>query len=252
MPSSATSEGLAAFAEGTTEYVERWFVPFTTIVRRSGACSGEVRSLLDAGAAPGIIYSRSAGGVWWSALGSRTGIFEPVPPPDGSHWYAPAALYWLRHGKVTLRAGGTVEQAAAANRDRVVCQFLAALATEPLAEHAFPDAFVAGRVDAAAASDVATYEWQSWLRGGYAVCLRSFTGSTCVQKEALGQVLKRQRIDGADEIADEILLDLIERLNALMLPFAPFQRPTGTPGLAVDRLLDIMGLGLEEPYRHSR
>lgn len=132
--------------------------------------------------------------------------------------------------------------------DRFTTQFHDALCLEELSQLAFPDAFDGGLVVPERAVQVAAAEWKSWKDGGYAVCLRSFTGSTCVQKESIGQSLKRQRSDDNSDLADAELLDLIERLDSLLLPFAPYQRPAGTPGLTIDRLLGILALGASEPY----
>ena len=49
-------------------------------------------------------------------------------------------------------------------------------------------------------------------------------------------------------MSDVELLDLIERLNFVMLPFAPFERPVCTPGVTIDRVLELLWLGCEEPY----
>jgi hypothetical protein len=36
-----------------------------------------------------------------------------------------------------------------------------------------------------------------------------------------------------------------------MLPFAPWERPVGTPGVTIDRLLRDLSLGGELPYAAS-
>lgn len=234
--------------DSTDAYVRRWFVPFSTLVRRSGGSEEQLRSLIDAHASPGVVYSRSPDGQWWSALGSRTGKFDPKPHADGQHWYAPAALYWLRRGVLDLRGGLSADDAATRNREHFGGQFTLALSAEPLAIETFPDAFRDGLVDAEAAAASAAIEWDGWQYSGYAVCLRTFTGSSCVQKEALGAYLKRQRPKAGDLTACRSILDLMERLDALILPFAPFQRQEGTSGVAIDRLLELMALGSNEPY----
>lgn len=232
----------------TLSYVSEWFLALETLIRRSGGTAAQVRQLLKSRAAPGIVYAQAADGSWWSALGSRTGKFAPAPPDDGTRWYAPAALYWIRRGLLALRTGITAQEAARRNKDHFERQFVNALAAEPLAPHAFPTAFAEGRVDLNSARAIAATEWDSWRYGGYAVCLRSFTGTTCVQKEALGAFLRSQRQGEGDQASDDDVLDLVERLDLLLLPFAPFQRPTGTPGVAVDRVLAALLLGVAEPY----
>ena len=45
-----------------------------------------------------------------------------------------------------------------------------------------------------------------------------------------------------------MLFDLVERLESLLLPFAPWERGSCTPGKAIDRSLDALSLGREQPY----
>lgn len=226
--------------EPTTQaYVERWFIPFGELVTRSGGRDSVIAALIEAGAAPGPVYIRT-GDDWWHALQD-----EPAPD-DGERWYAPAAAYWLRRAILAMRDGASVIEAARMNHDHFATQFATALANEPLALAPFGETMVDGSINPIAARQRAQAEWADWINGGYAVCLRSFTGQSCVEKEALGYYLRRTDPDGSNEL---ILLDLVERLSTLMLPFAPFQRQTGTPGFAVDRLLSVMQLGREDPYR---
>jgi hypothetical protein len=79
-----------------------------------------------------------------------------------------------------------------------------------------------------------------WMNGGWAVCLRKWDGHHVVTKD-----LERARItaiteDGARETLAPIdraaLRDAITRLDAVILPFAPHERPHGTPGLFIDRM----------------
>lgn len=226
-------------AEPTTQaYVERWFLPFADLVARTGGNDATIAALIDAGAAPGPVYVRD-GDRWWNAL-------EGSAAPDGERWYAPAAAYWLRRALLAMRDGASAAEAARMNHDHFVSGFVTALENEPLALVPFGDAMVDGSINPVAARQRASAEWADWINGGYAVCLRSFTGQTCVEKEALGHYLRRADPDGANDL---VLLDLVERLSALMLPFAPFQRPGGTPGFAVDRLLAVLQLGDDDPYR---
>jgi hypothetical protein len=80
--------------------------------------------------------------------------------------------------------------------------------------------------------------WQDWMKGGWAVCLRRFDGYHLATKEierarilALTDSGKRAKLTPHERL---ILLDAIERLDAVMLPFAPHERPHGTPGLLID------------------
>ncbi|MES1158329.1 MAG: DUF6058 family natural product biosynthesis protein, partial [Terricaulis silvestris] len=78
-----------------------------------------------------------------------------------------------------------------------------------------------------------------WLGGGWAVCLQRWHGHHVVTKN-----LERARIaamtdGGRRDLSDAeriALLDAIARLDAVMLPFAPYERPHGTPGLFIDAM----------------
>lgn len=229
-------------------YVRRWFVPFDTLVRRSGGTSEQINALIAAGAAPGVIYARSGEGDWWSPVGAIKGVDSPTPPAGIEGWYTPAALYWLRRALLAIRQGASPAEASECNREAFIGQFIEALRAEALASANFPDAFDGQEVDLAAARRRGSAEWDDWLTGGYGVCLRSFTGAACVAKESIARKIKTELSDGGRTLDDFELLDLVERLSSLMPPFAPFERPECTPGMTIDRVLDLLRLGCEEPY----
>jgi hypothetical protein len=70
-----------------------------------------------------------------------------------------------------------------------------------------------------------------------------------VRKESLGAMLKRRVADGGDlsGSAGE-LLDACAALQQHLLPFAPWERPSGTPGRTIDVIVPALGLGIEQPY----
>jgi hypothetical protein len=222
-------------------YVQRWFLTPELFHRQLGAAPDLVKRLIEAGAMPGAIYAEQ-GGVWWSALGA-------TEPPSGTIWYASAALWWGRRAMLGLGQGLSIDDAAARNRAHFIAGFVRALSDEPLAVIAFSDAFPDERVDADAAARRAAIEWESWIRGGYAVCLHRFSGESCVRKESLGKRIRlhMDQVPGY-HLDDETLFDLVERLESMVLPFAPWQRDGGTPGRAIDRPLAQLELGVELPY----
>ncbi len=229
-------------------YVHQWFVPFDTLVRRSGGSREQISALIEAGAAPGAIYALSPDGGWWSALDAFEGEGSSEPPAGSECWYTPAALYWLRRALLARREGASPAEAAERNRDAFIDQFIAALKAEPLASDNYPEAFNGDRLNVDLAGRIGITEWDNWRTGAYAVCLRSFTGATCVTKESLAKNIKAE-LAGEQRTVDEYeLLDLTERLNSVMLPFAPTERPTRTPGVTVDRVFELLKLGREEPY----
>jgi hypothetical protein len=221
-------------------YVERWFWTLDALADSVGATPDEVAALIAAGCAPGPIYVLAGDGDYWSALGGT------MPPPRGEAWYAPGAAWGLRRAILSQRSGATPVQAAAANCARFVRDFVTEVGRVDGADRAFPRCFAGGRVDEGAAAIVAAEEWGSWIAGGYGVCLRVFTAATCIAKESLGAAMKAALAEGDGDAAD--LLDQAEALAGLILPFAPWQRPVGTPGHTIDRLLGEQGLGRERSY----
>ena len=145
-----------------------------------------------------------------------------------------------------MREGATAEHAAEVLAARFRHGFARELATNPLAQVAFPACFgPAGEVKPAEAEQAAREEWEAWIGGGYAVCLRIFTPETCVEKESLAASLKHLLLSGGDEVE---MLAQAESLSGIILPFAPWERPTGTPGVTIDRLVERCSLGEELPY----
>jgi hypothetical protein len=228
-------------------YVRRWFVSFETLVRRSGGTAEQIEALIAAGAAPGPIYAQFPDGVWWSPITTR-GEAGRTPPAGSTGWYTTGALYWLRRALLGVREGASPVEAAERNREAFLDQFVEALKVEPLASGSYPDAFPGDEINLVSARKIGESEWESWRTGGFGVCLRSFTGTTCVTKESIGKKLKAELAGGERTLSDFELIDLVERLASVMLPFAPFERPVCTPGCTIDPALELLKLGCEEPY----
>jgi hypothetical protein len=233
----------------TESYVRQWFVPFGTLVRRSGGTDEQIQALIAAGAAPGAIYALRADGRWWPITPGDDGREAPA---GSTRWYAPASLYWLRRGLLAIRDGDSPAAAATRNQETFIDQFIEALESERLASGNYPEAFEGKDLNLATARTIGEAEWDDWRNGGYGVCLRSFTGASCVAKESLGKSIKAELAAPERTMSDFELLDLVERLASLMLPFAPFERPKCTPGLTVDRVIEHLMLGCEEPYGADR
>lgn len=231
-------------------YVARYFVDFDAIVRRSGADVLVVQSLLEAGAAPGVIYARQSDGQWWSALGACVGREPEKPTTIHTPWYSPASVWWLRRALLKMSSGSTAEAAALHNEKTFVEGFVRSLADTDDAALAYPSAFEGDEVNMSEAQRVGAAEWAAWVQGAYGVCLRRFSARSCVEKEAL-----RARIVAAGEgspqhqMSDEALFEKVEQLESLLMPFAPYERQDGSPGRAIDAPLARMKLGVEEPYQ---
>ncbi len=224
-------------------YVARYFWRLPELAAATGLTEEEVQRLIRAGCGPGPIYAWS--GRWWSALSACRGADAPAPPDQGELYYSRSAAWDLRRAALLTREGATFTAAADANRDNFVSRFANLLPVVEGAEAAFPSCWPKGVFDRARAETAAGEEWAIWLQGAYGVCLRVFNASTCIHKETLAARLKLR-------VADGMPLDLLDEAQALavlILPFAPWERLTGTPGLTIDLLLARLALGDDLPYR---
>lgn len=220
-------------------YVERWFWTLDDLAEAVGVTPARIEQLIAAKCAPGPVYARGADG-WWSAL-SADGV-----APAGERWFSPGAAWGLRQAELATRGGSSPAETAAMLRDGFADRFAVALGHQQYARLAFAGCFSGDTIDPDAARVAAGREWASWIQGGYGVCLRVFTAETCVAKESLGAWLK-VAVAESDYDAAALLADA-ETLAGLLLPFAPWQRPTGTPGRTIDRLLREQRLGDDRPY----
>ncbi len=131
--------------------------------------------------------------------------------------------------------------------DGFIADFVAQLSALPDGRLAYPDVYVDGVLSLDAAEALAAAEWADWVNGGYGVCLRHWSAADVIAKMlhrgriiALTDGGTRQTLTASDRLA---LLEAMERLEAVTLPFAPHQRPTGTPGLWIDKILVRYALG---------
>jgi len=224
-------------------YVVRQFWRLPELAAATGLGEEKTRQLVRAGCAPGPIYAWS--GRWWSALSACRGSDPAVPPKKAELYYSRSAAWDLRRAALLIREGLAPASAAAANRDHFVSEFAELLPTIEGAGEAFPSCWPHGIFNPDQARTAARAEWATWLQGAYGVCLRVFNARNCIRKEALAARLKRQVANGAPLA----LLDEVQALAELILPFAPWERPTGTPGLTIDAFLARSGLGDDLPYR---
>lgn len=238
------------FDRAARAYVEAYFRTLDVLAEATGGAPSRIVALMAAGIAPGPVYARDPERGWWSALDGWVDGGGGLPGERAETWFSPGTTWNLRQALLAHREGVSDAAIAQSLAERFRTAFIAGLETVEPARIAFPACFdTDGRIEPTTATDQAETEWCSWLRGGYAVCLRTFTGETCVRKESLGALLKRHVADPtAWPMSAERALEACEALAALMLPFAPWERPTGTPGRTIDVLLAQHTLGREQPY----
>lgn len=215
--------------ERSRAYVETTCTPRELLAAASAVDEATLHTLEQAGGMPAPTYTVFDGAI-------RSAIRELGNPPNqgGRAFYAPAVVAWLRRA-VLLDARALQAWFAESFEAALVAQAIDARA------QGWTRLFAPG---GSLERDALTAEVQSlhadWLNGGWAVCLRRWNGYHVVTKD-----LERARIgaitaDGTRETLSaperSALRDAIERLDAVMLPFAPFERPHGTPGLYIDAM----------------
>ena len=234
-------------AQSLQTYLHQHFLPLPEFARRVGMSPAGVQALIDAGAIPGPVYTTWPNGAFWSPVG---GQHSGPPLGDLTHWYAPSALWWARRATV-LRLAPTV--AADQFRAGFVAAFCATLAAHPLGILGYPEVFANGVLDPDLTARKAAAEYQDWIDGGYAVCMRRWDAADVITKMVQrGRIIALTRSGTLETLTPDAKLDLLdamESLEAVMLPFAPHQRPAGTPGLWIDAILARYDLGgpLAEP-----
>lgn len=225
----------------TLRYAQANFWTERQLADAVGVEEDALRSFVRSRCCPAASYVRSARG-WWSAL-QRRGLERPV----GDAWFSRGAAWTTRRAVLMRRSGKSLVDVADTLRREFISGFSDELLKTDQAALAFADCFENGHVDLSNAQRRADVEWNAWLDGGYGNCLRVFTPQTCIRKEALSTSMKAALRSRPYDPAT--LLDLAEQLSAVMLPFAPWQRPTCTPGQTIDILLSEHRLGTEDALR---
>jgi hypothetical protein len=126
---------------------------------------------------------------------------------------------------------------------RFACAFERALRAVSDATLGFPHVFTQASAFSALAAEEAQRQWEGWIEGGYGVCLRRFSAEAVVTKisaRAKIKLLVSEKNASPIELVEEMA-----RLEAVLLPFSPLERATGTPGWAIDEVLLGMGCGQE-------
>lgn len=201
--------------------------------------------MIEQRAAPGIIYSFHQKSRWWSALAATRGQCQKQPATGGQDWYSPGAAWWFRRAMLT---------SPSQNQRHFAEQFSQQLKNIPFANLAYTSCFDSnGQSISAQITMAADQEWDAWASGAFAVCLPFFSAERCIRKETLATRIKAAISPHAqpnDVLSPASVFDLTSELAALILPFAPWERAKGTPGMTIDRVLTQMGLGCELPFEY--
>jgi|GEM_PF-1317004 len=219
------------------DYVNHWFWSKDKLSTAAALTASQLDELIEAECIPGIIYSYHDDEGWWSALAAYRGDVGASPKANGRDFYSPAALWWIRRTMLLLRQGYTPADAAKHNETHFSSRYIELAAQQ-------------SSLDDPSLHALAGSEWRSWIAGAYAVCLRDFSADICFRKEVLGKDLK-QAAKGLKQATPAQQLEIIDKtqeLASLLLPFAPWERPTATAGLTIDPILEKLNLGVDIPY----
>lgn len=220
-------------------YLSAWFRSDVAIQYSCNVSQSYVLELEELGLVPGPAYQTCSQGKVWSALSEYLGHSHICRSSEKRiQWFSPAMVSWIR--KIRLVAGRNPEEISARFEAEFHDDYSMALSQLPGALQ-----------DYARDIEDAAHAWDAWIRGAYAVCMKSFSAGLVVEK--LSRRLRAQALlsIGTSELSrDEkrILLEDTTRLSEILTPFSPLERASGTPGTVIDRCLAELSLGTENPF----
>ena len=221
------------------DYVRRHCLTPPALAQAAGLTEDRLRALIAARCLPQPTY------VLDPSLMVRSAIRSEALAPQPEEWFGAAVLPWARRAaELTLPLPALADRL----RQDFAADFRQALLASEGRAHGWTELFdAAGAIDEAAFAKALDEIWEeNWLGGAYGVCLRRFDGHHLVTK-----LVERSRIRALTEEGTKPALSPAEavevtaamaRLDAVITPFAPHERPHGTPGLWIDRIADRYGL----------
>ncbi|OWJ66575.1 DUF6058 family natural product biosynthesis protein [Inquilinus limosus] len=216
------------------DYMRRRCLTPAALAQAAGLTGERLRALIAARCLPGPTYVLDPSLTVRSAIRS-----EALAQPE--EWFGGAVAPWARRAaEATL----PLPELAAQFRQAFAADFRHALLASEGRRFGWTELFdAAGTIDEAAFAKALDEIWEeNWLGGAYAVCLRRFDGRHLVTK-----LVERSRIRALTEEGGKPSLTPAEaeqvtaamaRLDAVLTPFAPHERPHGTPGLWIDRIAE--------------
>lgn len=223
-------------------YVEATATPRESLPSALGVKQSELDAIAAAGAMPAPTYT-----VYENAIVSPIATFgTPDEGATGREYFCPAVLGWLRHAALLQQsAHATLPALQAAFAEG----FRSALRKQVSWARMFAWSHLFGShgdlKDDAVDAELRTLS-ADWMNGGWAVCLRKWDGHHVVTKDLerahIAFLTEDGKRDTLAPVDQRTLRGAIERLDAVMLPFAPHERPHGTPGLFIDRMRERYGV----------
>lgn len=223
-------------------YIEATAMPRDGLTAALAADRGTLDALAAEGAMPAPTYT-----IYENAIVSPIrALGAPDEGAAGHDYFGPSVIGWLKHAAL-LREGK--HAILPALNMAFADSFRSALRRQVMRArtYAWSHLFDArgDLKDGAVDEQIRTLSAE-WMNGGWAVCLRQWDGHHVVTKDLERAFIGAITDDGARQTLAPIdrraLRDAIERLEAVMLPFAPYERPHGTPGLFIDRMRERYGV----------
>lgn len=220
------------------DYVRRHCLTPPALAQAVGLTEQRLRDLIAARCLPGPTYGLDPSLTLRSAIRS-----EALAQPE--EWFGAAVLPWARRAADSTLL---LPELATQLRQDFTADFRQALLVSEGRNHGWTELFdAAGAIDEAAFAKALDEIWEEhWLGGAYAVCLRRFDGHHLVTKLVERSRIRALTDEGAKPAlspaeAAEVTASMA-RLDAVLTPFAPHERPHGTPGLWIDRIAERYGL----------
>jgi hypothetical protein len=221
-------------------YVEAIATTREALAAACGVSEPELAAIDAAGALPAPTYV-----LFDNAIRSPIRTLGEPPAHGGRAFYCRAVLHWIRRARLFApETPGLLDRLQA----WFAADFKAALNAQAADARVFAWSHLFDANGAVSSAGLTT-EVQTlsadWMKGGWAVCLRRWDGYHVVTKDlerARIGVLTDDATRNLNEAERQALFDAIERLDSVMLPFAPHERPHGTPGLFIDRMRQRYGL----------
>lgn len=232
--------------EALVFYTSRYFLDRREFLRSANITDSFFQDLLDGHALPGPIYRLWENGSYWSPIGGQIGTIGSGDPE--TELFSPAAIWWARRAKVLAASEDLSSRRIAPALYALFHEdFAHAVRDDTASRYGYPDLFENGMLREERIDAVVLSEWNDWINGGYGVCLKRFDAFHLIAKTnesaRIRAITDGGRKDELSPAETMDLLDALDRLDAVMLPFAPHQRPLGTPGKWVDAILAKYQLG---------
>jgi hypothetical protein len=203
-----------------------------------GISPAELLELGSAGVIPAATYSIYESGIISpiTSIGDDDRLVES--------YYGPAIVTWLRRAAVHRRIFGR-QQLSRSLEDWWHRDFRAALISQAgdASRFGWTHLFEDGQLNSSLCDRAAADLWREWMGGGWAVCLRRFSGYDVVTKDLeLNRIPILADEREGDPTADLRLIDAMLRYDAVVRPFAPFERPISSRRRVTDSIAQRFGL----------